>query len=125
LGCKSGGCSAGLLTAFFASVIILEMNSSSPKQSRKQYWLNLSLAVIAGQVGCLTTAIVLVALFAGLWLDSHFHTRPTLTIVLVLGSIPISLVVMLLVVRSAIKRIKTEYPKNTENTEEANIGKET
>lgn len=111
-----------------------------PKRNRKQYWLNLTLAGLAGQVGCVTLIIVLVAVFLGLWLDARFETRPTFTIVLLLVSIPVSLVAMLFIVRLFTSKIKAGPPleddsrvdktlprdKNVERTdpdEEVDIGK--
>lgn len=93
---------------------------------RKQKVINFTLAVAAGQVGCLTLAIVLVAILAGLWLDNHFQTRPTLTLVLVVLSVPISVIVMLAVVRSAVGRIKTNAgkPKSIQTEEEIGFGKD-
>jgi MFS-type transporter involved in bile tolerance (Atg22 family) len=73
---------------------------------KKRRWLNLTLAGIAGQVGCLTLVIVLGAVFGGLWLDARFQTRPMITLILVIASIPISLVLMFLVVRGATAKIK-------------------
>lgn len=73
---------------------------------KKRRWLNLTLAGIAGQVGCLTLVIVLAAVFGGLWLDARFQTRPMITLILVIASIPISLVLMFLVVRGATAKIK-------------------
>lgn len=70
--------------------------------------MNVTLAVVAGQVGCLTLLIVLAAVLGGLWLDQYFQTKPVLTIALLVVSIPISLVVMLGVVRSATRKIKVE-----------------
>lgn len=78
------------------------------KKGRKQSIINLTLAVVAGQVGCLTLVIVLAAVFLGLWLDARFQTKPTFTIIFVLVSIPVSLAAMFLVARSAIARIKTD-----------------
>jgi len=94
-------------------------NTGEP--SGRQKLLNLTFASIAGQVGCLTLVIVLGAVFLGLWLDSRFGTRPWWTIGLVLGSIPVSLVAMLVVVRLAVAKIKTGRPTNT-RTEEADLG---
>ncbi|MHB0989412.1 MAG: AtpZ/AtpI family protein [Bellilinea sp.] len=91
--------------------------------SGKQKLLNLALASIAGQVGCLTLVIILGAVFLGLWLDSRLGTRPWWTIGLVLGSIPVSLVVMLFVVRLAVSKIntKTGRPQTTQ-PEETDLG---
>ena len=81
---------------------------------KKRRWLNLTLAGIAGQVGCLTLVIILAAVFGGLWLDARFQTRPMITLILVIASIPISLVLMFLVVRGATAKIK----ENLQNPKE-------
>jgi len=75
-------------------------------KDRFQYAMNLTLASIAGQVGCLTLVIIFVALFAGLWLDRYFGTRPLFTIVLLIGSVPVTLFLMFRAVKAATGRIK-------------------
>lgn len=75
-------------------------------KDRFQYAMNLTLASIAGQVGCLTLVIIFVALFAGLWLDGYLDTKPLFTIVLLIGSVPVTLYLMFRVVRAATSRIK-------------------
>jgi ABC-type transport system involved in cytochrome c biogenesis permease subunit len=75
-------------------------------KDRLQYALNLTLASIAGQVGCLTLVIIFVALFAGLWLDRYFDTRPIFTIILLLSSVPVTLFLMFRLVKAATSRIK-------------------
>lgn len=75
-------------------------------KDRFQYAMNLTLASIAGQVGCLTLVIIFVALFAGLWLDRYLDTRPLFTIVLLIGSVPVTLFLMFRVVKAATSRIK-------------------
>ncbi len=82
-----------------------------PQQNRKQYWLNLTLAGAAGQVGCVTLIIILAAVLGGLWLDSRFHTRPWFTLGLVVASIPVSLFAMLSIVRLVTSKIKAGPPK--------------
>jgi len=96
-----------------------------PQRNRKQYWLNLTLAGVAGQVGCVTLVIALAAVFGGLWLDSRFQTRPTFTIVLLLASIPVSLFAMLFIVRLFTSKIKAGPPKaNGSPAEPTRLGKE-
>ena len=93
-------------------------------QKNRQRIINLAIAGIVGQVGCLTLLIVLGAIFGGLWLDNQFNTRPVITIVLVITSIPVSVLLMLAVVRAGVARIKpqlTEPKKDQE--EEADLGK--
>jgi hypothetical protein len=94
------------------------------KSNRKLPFLNITLAVLAGQVGCLTLVIVLLAVMAGLWLDGYFHTKPVLTLILVITSIPVSVLVMLGVVRTAVSRLKIEKggTKPVQQEEETNIG---
>ncbi len=81
-----------------------EPTSSSP--SSRQKVVNLGLAVLAGQVGCLTLFIIGLALGGGLWLDQRFGSKPAFTLGLLIVSIPVSLVVMFFVARAAVSRIK-------------------
>lgn len=90
---------------------------SSPdneKKGRKQYVVNLAMAAVAGQVGCLTLVIVLVAVFAGLWLDSRFGTKPMMTLILVFASLPVTLILMFAVVRGATKKMKLNHSSQEE-----------
>jgi F0F1-type ATP synthase assembly protein I len=97
----------------------------SGKGERKQYFVNLTMAAVAGQVGCLTLGIVLVAVFLGLWLDNHFDTKPVLTLILVFGSLPLSLILMFGVARGAIKKMKinssSEEEEKSKHKEENNL----
>ena len=86
----------------------------SEKRERKQYFQNLAMAAVAGQVGCLTLVIVLVAVFLGLWLDNRFDTKPMLTLVFVFGSLPVSLILMFWVVRGAVKKINIQSSSKQE-----------
>lgn len=85
----------------------------TPEPKGGQKLLNLTLAGVAAQVGCLTLVIVLAAVLAGLWLDARFDTRPWFTLGLLAVSIPLSLGAMFLVVRLAVSKIKAspEKPK--------------
>jgi F0F1-type ATP synthase assembly protein I len=71
----------------------------------------MALAAVAGQVGCLTVVIVVVAAFGGLWLDSQFGTRPLFTIGLLLAAVPVTLIAMFWLVRQTTSRIKFENGK--------------
>lgn len=83
-------------------------------QNRKQYWLNLTLAGAAGQVGCVTLIIVIVAVLGGLWLDSILNTKPLFTLVLLVVSIPVSLVAMLYLARLIASKIKAGPTKRSD-----------
>jgi len=78
------------------------------RPDRKQYWLNLTLAGVAAQVGCVTLVIVFSAVFGGLWLDAQFQSKPWFTVILLLVSVPVSLGLMFLIARSAVARIKSQ-----------------
>ena len=80
------------------------------------------LAGVLGQVGCLTLLVILVALVAGLWLDNQFHTRPLFVLLLVLGSMPVTLFLMFRLVLSLAPRLqmaagKTSGPASEEEPE--------
>lgn len=96
--------------------------SQQPRHKRKQYWLNLTLAGAAGQVGCVTLVIILAAVLGGLWLDAHFGTRPAFTLGLLVISIPVSLIAMLFIVRLVTSKIKANPPQEDESNEEVGIG---
>ena len=82
------------------------MEPKKPKPARYAY--NLTLAAVAGQVGCITVFIIALALLAGLWLDNQFGTRPLFLVGLLLASVPVTLITMFWVVRQATSRIKNE-----------------
>ena len=100
--------------------------SDRHEKDRSQYAFNLTLAAVAGQVGCLTIAIVLAALFGGLWLDARFNTKHLFTIGLMIASVPVTLVMMFWVVRAATSRLQVGTKQNTEGSQEdADSGKDT
>ncbi len=87
-----------------------------PKEDRGRYAFNLTLAAVAGQVGCLTLVVIFIALFGGLWLDNRFQTRPLFTLILLIGSVPVTLVAMVWVVRQATSRIKSDEPRKDDSS---------
>lgn len=97
------------------------MDPKKPKPARYAY--NLTLAAVAGQVGCITVVIIAVALLAGLWLDSQFGTRPLFLVGLLLASVPVTLITMFWVVRQATSRIENE--DTSPKSEEQESGTET
>ncbi len=78
----------------------------SPERAGAERALKITVAGVVGQVGCLTLAIIAVALFAGLWLDSQFDTKPLFSLVLVLASVPLTLYLMFRVVLSVAPKIQ-------------------
>jgi F0F1-type ATP synthase assembly protein I len=97
------------------------MNSEKEPITNKQKLLNLTLVGIVSQVGCVTLVIIIAALLLGLYIDSRFNTKPWFTIGLVLVSIPVSLVLMIVIVRTAMKKMKIETTLKTKQ-EEKNLG---
>src|SRR5947209_19471348 len=55
--------------------------------------LELAFKVIA-QIGLLTLGLVVLAIFGGLGLDRIFSTKPLFTVILILGSFPVSLYII-------------------------------
>jgi hypothetical protein len=72
---------------------------------RSGYAQNLGYAAFAGQAGCASASIIIGALLVGLWIDSQLETKPVATLICLLGSGPVSLIVMLRMVLTAIRRI--------------------
>lgn len=93
----------------------MSSNSSQPDRNRASYAFNVTLAAVAGQVGCLTLVIVLAALFGGLWLDGRFNTRPMFTVGLMVASVPVTLVLMFWVVRAATSRLQANSKSDEKN----------
>jgi F0F1-type ATP synthase assembly protein I len=95
------------------------MSDLKPQEKdRRQYAYNLTMAAVAGQVGCLTLVIIFGALIAGLWLDRSFATKPLFTMLFMIGSMPVTVYVMFRVVQGATSRIKSgTEKKSNENTE--------
>ncbi len=92
---------------------------SQSKKNNAQYAQNLALAGVAGQVGCFTLVIIFVALIGGLWLDKIFDVRPLFTIALLVFSVPITVVMMLWVVRKATSKIQPVTKDQSQIQEEA------
>jgi F0F1-type ATP synthase assembly protein I len=101
----------------------MSQSGDPTEKDRGQRALNLTLAVVAGQVGCITLVIVVLALIIGLWLDSQLNTRPLFTLILMIGSVPVTLVIMFWVVRKATSRISSETTNSSKLEESEQRGK--
>jgi len=64
-------------------------------------------------VAVITFVVIFVALFAGLWLDKLLNSRPVFTVVLVIISIPVTILLMLRLVKVATSRIKPTQIKSS------------
>jgi hypothetical protein len=90
----------------------------TPERQRTEQALRMALLGVIGQVGCLTLLIILVALIAGLWLDGQFHTRPLLTLLLMLGSVPVTLFLMFRIVLSTAPKLQAVAGQDEQTTSE-------
>jgi hypothetical protein len=77
-----------------------------PSQEPRPPDLPLALAGLLGQVGCVTLIIIFAALGIGLWLDSQFDSRPIFILILVLGSVPVTIYLMVRIVLTGMARIQ-------------------
>jgi MFS-type transporter involved in bile tolerance (Atg22 family) len=89
--------------------------SGTPPEDNRQV-LNLTLLTVVGQVGCITPLIILAALFIGIWLDARFGSKPTFTIMFIVGSVPVALIAMFWIVKETINRTLpgSTQPKTSE-----------
>lgn len=96
------------------------MSSGSGEKTTKQNQsiFSWTLAIVVGQVGCLTIIIIFAALFLGIWLDNSFDTKPIFTVGLIIASIPVTLIAMLLVVRTATRRLTETETDNGKSESE-------
>ena len=86
----------------------------SPGSDLSDSLFNATTAVVLGQVGFLTLVIILAAVGIGLFLDRQFDTKPLITIILILGSIPVSLFITVRTVKRVLKR-PTVKPESDES----------
>lgn len=97
------------------------MNAPVPQENHNQIpSFHATLIAVVGQVGCVTPVILLGALFAGLWLDRQFDTRPFFAILFIVGSGPVSILVLYRIVKSATRRLQAANHSAKLSEEEAN-----
>ena len=95
------------------------MSGEKPEKKSNQSVFSWTLAVIVGQVGCVTLVIIFAALFLGIWLDNLLSTKPIFTVGLIVASIPVTMVAMILIVRATTSRFTQEISIEEENSEDA------
>lgn len=91
------------------------------KQDQKREVFRLALIGLIGQVGCITLVIVLLVTLGGLWLDRQLGTRPLFTLILVFGSIPVSILIMLFLVRKGVDRVRGQLEESGERVAEEDV----
>ena len=75
---------------------------------RRGEGLRTVLIVLIGQVGCITLGVVVVSVVLGLWLDTIFHTRPIITLVLLFAGVPVSVILMLFLARRTLAKMQSQ-----------------
>jgi multisubunit Na+/H+ antiporter MnhG subunit len=78
----------------------------APSEGHPKNIFSLVLIGILVQAGCLTFFLVGAAIILGLWLDSRFNTRPLLTIMLVLASVPVTMYLLYRVAVTGASRLQ-------------------
>lgn len=81
---------------------------SEPEKDQKtqvQRSANLAAAGLAGQIGCVIPVIILGSVLLGLWLDKTFETGKLITLIAVLGSLPVSIYLTFRLAMRAVKEI--------------------
>lgn len=80
-----------------------ESQKKPPTQAQRS--ANLAAAGLAGQIGCVVPVIILASVLLGLWLDKIFATGKIITLILVLGSLPVSIYLTFRMAMRAVKEI--------------------
>ncbi len=78
---------------------------------------NTLLIVLVGQMGCLTVIVIALSVLLGLWLDGVFHTKPIITLALLLAGVPVSVILMVLVGRKTLERFRSQSGAEGNNEE--------
>ncbi|MFZ2095679.1 MAG: AtpZ/AtpI family protein [Anaerolineales bacterium] len=86
--------------------------STQPSEPPKkpQSGPNLVVYTVGGQIGCATLIIVFAALFAGIGIDKLFGTKPVFTLILTLGSAPLSLFITYRLAMRAVRSVTPDKP---------------
>jgi hypothetical protein len=87
---------------------VIKSRAVVPSPGRRSPLRTLSDAQIAGllaQSGCLVIVVIFAALLAGMALDRWLNTRPAFTLVLVLGSAPLTLFGLYRIARRALSKL--------------------
>lgn len=76
------------------------------------------LASVVGQVGCLVVFIVFLALGAGILLDKLLNTKALFTVLLMVGSVPVALYMVVRISLTAVARAQNKLAKQADESEE-------
>jgi F0F1-type ATP synthase assembly protein I len=89
----------------------MSQSNQPPEPSKGKLTMNnVAMFSVGAEVGCATLIIVFLALFAGIGLDKLLGTKPVFTIILILGSAPLSLFLTFKLAMRAVKNIAPQEP---------------
>jgi magnesium-transporting ATPase (P-type) len=80
----------------------MSQTGDQPEKKSALRTFNLALAAVTGQVGCLTIVIILAAFLAGRWLDNQFGSDALFTVILMVASVPVTLVVTVILMVASV-----------------------
>jgi hypothetical protein len=98
----------------------MRQNNEPPRQNAPIPTVDFRFVGIGAQVGCATLMIVLVAVFGGIALDNLLGTKPILTLILVLGSAPLSLVLTFYIAMRQVQGMQQGMPPKQASSRPAN-----
>ena len=76
------------------------------------------MALVPLQAGCLTFVLAVITILVGLWLDARLGTAPRWTLILLIGSAPIALSGVYLMVRRALRKTRAAQDASQALSEE-------
>jgi F0F1-type ATP synthase assembly protein I len=88
------------------------MSISDPSKKKPSMVPVQRMAMMGGQIAGITLLIVFGGVFGGMWLDQLLGTKPIITIILVLGSAPLSLFLTYFAAMKALKDMNTQPPED-------------
>ena len=95
------------------------MTDNKPQDQIKMVKRNMLVSVKAG---CLTFLVAGISLALGLWLDYRMGTLPRWTLILLVGTAPLTLIGVYLIVRRAIRKSREESAHEDETEEMGEAG---
>ncbi|NKQ34126.1 MAG: AtpZ/AtpI family protein [Chloroflexi bacterium] len=87
-------------------------------QNQEQINTSAMLASVVGQVGCLVVFIVFIALGAGILLDKLLGTKALFTVLLMVGSVPVALYLVVRISLTAVARAQNKLAEQADDSEE-------
>ena len=95
------------------------MTRTEEKQDSDQRQANVAFIVasVMAQVGCLTLLLVGIAIGLGRWLDAQFDTKPVITLILVLATVPLTFYLVIRLVLRGTSKLQRKSNLKTNQVE--------